>query len=318
MNRFFYDLISQNNNTGKNVSETSKKIYSYNLAKIYDNADKYDDSDIIIFFSDIGNIKNRISKYKLSTQKVYLSAILFLLNSFKSTDVITKLIKKYIDVLNKICTNVDEEKTDVKTATQKKNWIEWESVIKKHDELYTYVKTLIGKKIITRPQYKKVLQFICLSLYVLFPVRRNIDYITMQLKNVVLLTDDANINYIDYTHKRFIFNVYKTAKFTGQTVEDIPSKLFECINMYISLHPILKGKTDNMNTRFLVAYNGKPLIISNDMTRILNGIFDKNIGVTMLRHVFITHKFGDLKKEREDIANKMGHSTDMQDVYIKK
>jgi integrase len=140
----------------------------------------------------------------------------------------------------------------------------------------------------------------------------------MQIKNVVLLTDATNINYIDYTHKRFIFNTYKTAKFTGQTIEDIPNKLFECINMYIALHPILKGNTDNMNTRFLVAFNGRPLTISNDMTRILNDIFNKNIGVTMLRHVFITHKFGDLKREREDIANKMGHSTDMQDIYIKK
>jgi hypothetical protein len=315
MNQFFYEIIKGNEK--QKVSDTSLKIYAYNLAKIYD-SDKYDDDDIIRYFEDIDNINNKLIKYKPSTKKVYLSSILFLLKSFDDNKYITSIIKKYVELLNKISDDIDKNQTDEKTETQKKNWIEWDEVTKKHEELYKYVKSLIGRKIITRQQYKKVLQFICLSLYVLFPVRRNIDYITMQIKNIVLLTDDTDMNYIDYTHKRFIFNTYKTAKFIGQTIEDIPDKLYECINLYIKLHPILKGNTENMNTRFLVAFNGRPLTISNDMTRILNDIFNKNIGVTMLRHIFITHRFGNLKKEREDIANKMGHSTDMQDIYIKK
>ena len=37
----------------------------------------------------------------------------------------------------------------------------------------------------------------------------------------------------------------------------------------------------------------------------------------MLRHIFLTDKFGEVDKEKHDIAEEMGHSVSMQDAYIK-
>ena len=52
--------------------------------------------------------------------------------------------------------------------------------------------------------------------------------------------------------------------------------------------------------------------------RILNKIFDKAIGSSMLRHIFLTDKYGEtLDKQKEDAKN-MAHSEGQQKDYIKK
>jgi hypothetical protein len=68
----------------------------------------------------------------------------------------------------------------------------------------------------------------------------------------------------------------------------------------------------------LVKQNGKSFNQVNDITRLLNKIFNSNVSVNMLRTIFITSKYGDMKKEQQSDANAMGHSVNMQqNVYNK-
>jgi hypothetical protein len=70
--------------------------------------------------------------------------------------------------------------------------------------------------------------------------------------------------------------------------------------------------------RFLVNADGSALASVNSITRILNKVFGKHIGSSMLRHIYITHKYGDTKKEMEKDAAAMGHTVaEQQGVYNK-
>jgi hypothetical protein len=57
----------------------------------------------------------------------------------------------------------------------------------------------------------------------------------------------------------------------------------------------------------------------NSITRILNKLFNpKKVGSSMLRHIYLTEKYGDKLNELEDDAEAMGTSTNMaQSTYIK-
>jgi len=56
---------------------------------------------------------------------------------------------------------------------------------------------------------------------------------------------------------------------------------------------------------------------TNGITRILNKIFDKKIGSSMLRHIFLSDNLGEVVKNQEQLANDMAHSVRMQRAYIK-
>ena len=66
---------------------------------------------------------------------------------------------------------------------------------------------------------------------------------------------------------------------------------------------------------FLVNADGSPLESVNAITRILNRVFGKNVGSTMLRHIYLSSKYD--VKEMDDDAEKMAHSSGLQHAYLK-
>jgi hypothetical protein len=124
---------------------------------------------------------------------------------------------------------------------------------------------------------------------------------------------DESKNYLVLNEKKFIFNKYKTARVYGIQEFVIPDSLFSVIEDYLARHPSLNGT----EFPFLVNYKGKELDKVGGITKVLNKVFGKNIGCSALRHIFITDKFGDSVKEREDVANAMAHSSNTQNKYVK-
>jgi len=216
--------------------------------------------------------------------------------------------------LGELRTKISNLKAKLKKyKEQKDNWIDWDGVIKVFNDLKQHAEEL-PKKIKTEEQYNTLLHYVVLSLYVLVPPRRNVDYMKMMMcKNEN--TDDETVNILDLNKKQFIFNVYKTAKNHGKTIIDIPNELMEVIDLYIKHHKMAKGK--KFCVPFLVDYNDKPLTNINSITYIINKIFKKKIGSSMLRHIWISNKYGDEFKERQKDAMLMGHSTQQQTEYIK-
>jgi hypothetical protein len=166
------------------------------------------------------------------------------------------------------------------------------------------VATFANKKSITNDQFNILLQFMILSLYTLTPPRRNQDYQQMIVikKFVPEMTAD---NYLDVSKKRFIFNNYKTSKVYKQKIEDIPANLWNIIKIYLRLKP----KTES----FLCNCEGKPLPHVNSITLILNKIFGKRVGVSMLRNIFLSDKY----KQLQPILDQLKDDTDAMGTSVK-
>jgi hypothetical protein len=124
------------------------------------------------------------------------------------------------------------------------------------------------------------------------------------------------VNYLDLAGNRFIFNNYKTQKkYHSQEIKILP-ELREILDIYLKYHPTFKKSKGAVP--LLVNYQGQPYTSNNDMTRLLYKVFNKKIGCSMLRHIFLTDKYKDVMEEMKEDTKEMGTSVDMaQNQYIK-
>ena len=62
---------------------------------------------------------------------------------------------------------------------------------------------------------------------------------------------------------------------------------------------------------------GKKLT-SPQITKMLNAIFEKKASVDIMRHIYLTNKYGKVQAEMQADARAMANSTEEQALYIKK
>ena len=206
--------------------------------------------------------------------------------------------KKYQEYIN----------TQEKSDTQKENWLTFQEVKTVYENMYTKVKPLLAmtnKDDLTKKELKFVQDFIILALTCgyWFPPRRSLDWVEMMTKPA------KDENYIDFDKNMFFFNKYKTAKFYKEQSLEIPPKLKKILKKFIKLIG---------NQNYLLMINDKQ-ISSVDVAKILNNIFKKNISTSMLRHIYLTDKLGNIPslKTLQELSQDMGHSVQEQLQYIK-
>ncbi len=215
---------------------------------------------------------------------------------------------------------VDAEKPiHEKSEKQADNWIDWEEVSKKKQVLKEDINSFIGNKNLTAAQYDRLLQYVILSLYTDIAPRRNQDYLDMFVVKKWNKDMETNKNYYDMATHKFIFNVYKTSKTYGQQIIDVPNTeaepLQNTLAVFIKHHPLSKAKGKEF--KLLVKADGSNLNTVNAITRVLNKVFGKKVGSSMLRHSYLSSKYGDTTAEMEKDQEAMGHSAGVQSEYIK-
>lgn len=287
----------------KNLSDSSIKMYLRNLQKLNDD----EPLENLNFLKKTKNILDKIKDKKENTQRSYLISIVSVLGA---TEKDSSLYKKYhkfmMDINNKLRAKPTEKMTD----TQNENWKKWDEVLNDFKKLEQNVLTF-KTKTLTKPKYNELLHCVVAGLYIYQEPRRNMDY---QLMKKIEKFDDSlskDQNYVD--NDNFYFYVYKTSKIHGLKQIEINPDFKPLLNLYYKYTGFPTEKEDN----FLVDFNGKPLDSVNSITRILNKVFNKKIGSSMLRHIYITHKFGDKVDEMKKTADNMGHTVETQKEYIK-
>jgi hypothetical protein len=130
--------------------------------------------------------------------------------------------------------------------------------------------------------------------------------------------NDDKYNYLDLKKGQFVFNNYKTQGKYNQIVVPIEKDLMKVIELYLNNHPEkLKLKNKNYDVHFLKSFYNEP-IVNQEITRILNKIFGKNIGSSMLRNMYLSNKYGDMVDELKSDTKEMGTSVDVAlSTYIK-
>lgn len=308
-----YINVLSNKLKEKNLSDNSVKLYLRNLRLL--NNDKSFKN--LKFLNKPEEIMTKLKNKKLSDNTIrnYIITIVSALQT--NGEASKKVYNKYLEILKKMNSDYSKkQKENKKTDTQEQNWITWDDIIKKHDELKKIVETY-NKKELTEDEYNILLSYMVLSLYFYIPPRRNADYSLMFIVKKGE-PENKNYNYLVLNEKKFIFNRYKTMKTNGQQIIEFDNKLNEVINKYLKYHPLIQNSKKYDNVRFLVTYNGSALDKVNSITRILNKVFNKKkVGSSMLRHIYLTSKYGDVLKEQKKDAQEMGHTVGMAQDYIK-
>lgn len=304
----------------KKVAESTANLYIKNLWTL--NGGK--EFNNLSFLRKTEEVEKQLAEYADSTRKTYLASIVSVLSLFKDKPTYKKVHQHYHDKMMTASTESkekDKESGGEKTQKQKDNWIAWDEVLKVKTDLFETVKAFAGQKTLTAQQYTELLSLVILSLYTELPPRRNQDYTDMFVVGKWNDKMDTSKNYLDLLGSQFIFNKYKTSKKYGTQTVDFKNAdmLNTIISMYIKHHPLHKGKiTKNTEFRFLAHQDGSPLSAVNSITRVLNKVFGKKVGSSMLRHIYLSSKYADVKDEQQRDADAMGHSVaEQQGVYVK-
>lgn len=261
------------------------------------------------------DIANKLKDYAESTQKTILSAIVSVLSLYAEKPTYKSVYKHYYALMmDKAKTDREVDSADM-TDKQKTNWIDWKNITELSMAQRVKLAEYSNKKQLTTPEAEHLLQTLILSLYVCIQPRRNQDYMNMLVVKKWNEDMPKDHNYLDITGGRFIFNVYKTAKKYGTQIISIPNPLMNILVAYLRHHQLYKETKGKTAVPFLLAVDGKPLIAVNSITRILNKIFGKKVGSSMLRHIFLSDKY-DIDEMQKD-AEAMGHSIEEQKKYMK-
>jgi len=326
---FFYLVIIYNKNKMsleeqinviRNIKPKSLKAYMISLKKIYGAIDNKD-----IEFDTLDFLKKKYYKkvieflntMKPVTAKNYLSAILVGLSVHPVEN--KTILDQYRNHLDSIANEYNKKiQSQEKSEKLEKNWITLIELKKIVSRIKRDIKEkrLDKKEEWTNKDIELYQRYLTGLLYTEMPPVRN-DFANMK---VIKFKDydklkNKNENYLVLVgnKKRFFsLGAYKTSDLYG--VKTIPVN--PIINKAIS-----KWLEHNKTGFFLINKQKKPLS-ENSLTKLLNKIFEssgKSISSTIIRHVYLTEKYGKTNKEQENDADVMGHSVaTQQNVYVKK
>jgi hypothetical protein len=314
-------LIEKLKDFKPNLKVNSINTYLTNIHKLnrhFNNLDKTDTNITNLdFLENFDDVMNEINKETNNTKKNRLIAIVCIL---KSLDKDKDLIKKYQDEMTN--TALEQQTKDKKqelTEKQKKNWVDYEDIIKLTNILFDKIRLgkILEKDNLNRSEYNLLQEYILIRFYINFPIRND-------LNNVKVINDkkdddkENNFLLVENNKMTFILNKYKTDKIYGSIKYDIDKKFSKIINIFLK---------HNKSGYFITKMNMKDPITSNGITKLLNKIFQNNlnkkISTSMLRHIIITHDkkndptIKELEKKKKEIEKKYLHSGDMNNLYRK-
>jgi hypothetical protein len=227
-------------------------------------------------------------------------------------------ITKKVKTINENCEiEYRENKMSVK---EELNFIRWENVL----SIYELLKS---------KKYACLKYYIILSLYVLIPPRRVLDYSNLyydnskpiDLNKIIKIGNPVKkySNDTDFPDKKnyfvslnnkgyFIFNDYKTSETYGTQYIELPDELHKILTKYISQSNISQG-----DSLFGLTQNSFGLKLES----IFKSFVNKKIGASGLRHIYIIYEKeqGKLKtiNNQLTLALLMGHSVETQQKYWK-
>lgn len=290
-------LIKQNR---PNISLSSVKTYLSNIRSVAKAIGQALSSK-----SDILQFEDEIFKYletqKLNVRKTKLSAFIVVLDLGKDKNdvdvekVLTRFRKQITE--DGVANDKREDKQEL-TDTQKENFIDWSEVMKVYTNLKVEAEPLFKLDRLTLSQFKKLQNYVLMSLYVLIPPRRSLDYSAFKIRNVKP-SDDNHMTVKGRGKAKFVFNKYKNSSRLGAQTIDVPTPLKTLITKWIKKNPydwlIVNGKGNQ--------------ITQSKVNEMLNDIFGKRIGSSMLRHIYLTNKYGSVDlEELKETTEAMGSS----------
>lgn len=278
-----------------NLAESSYKTYKSVLSNIYKKVFPEDETIDVSKFDDIDAFLLYLKEIPYNKRKTILAGLVVLTGK-----------KQYNTLMMEdINTHKTSEMKQTKNEKQTENWLSFDEVGAVLANQEKNAKTLYLKPTHTTTDLQHIQNYIllCLTCGAYIGPRRSIDWI-MKWRNY----DEAKDNYVDMKNNKFVFQSYKTAKTYHRVEEPLPKKLKAILTKWFKINP----------TDYILFDTKNNAITSPKITERLNGVFGKKISTSMLRHIYVTHKFGDVNlKEIQDTARAMGNSPLQLLQYVK-
>jgi len=195
-----------------------------------------------------------------------------------------------------------------KSDSQEANWVSKDEIMALYNQHKQDAMSCYKKSKLNMTDLQTIQQYIILCLLggVFIAPRRSLDYTEFKIKNI----NKDDDNYLD--KNELVFNKYKTAKFYNEQRVNCPKELKSILTKWIK---------NNDNEYLLFDSNGSKLT-SVKLNQRLERIFGKKCSVNILRHVYLSDKFGDeieRSKQMANVAENMGTSSaQVIGTYIKK
>ena len=304
---------SKRSRKNRTTTQSTKDVYLKNIIRLNNKQEiktKKNGQPDYDFLKKTDKVLERIGKLKSNSQRTYLISIVTTLRGLKQYEDVYDF---YYSLMMQLA---DELKSgnNKKSESQQTNWIEQGQVMDIYEDLKSQAMPLLAKKKVNDQEWNIILDFVVLSLYVCQAHRRNKDYQLMLYVNDKNIIENPEFNYYLPKMKKFEFNNYKTSGTYNMQEVSVNPELADILAKYAKIHPLRKQK----NFYLLTNYKGEPLVAINAITRILNKIFGRNIGVSMLRNIYLSDKFKNPMDELNRVAREMGTSANTaQSTYIK-
>jgi len=302
-----------------NLKESSRKTYINNLNKLAKEVGIKKVTNLK-FLENGGNIWRTLLTKKKATQKTYLASIVVFLKAIEGKKI---LIDFYTDKMNGLSEEynqkiIKQEKSD----SQEENWVELPVLIKEIERQGREITRmrLWKKKKLSSAEFDQIQQYVAGALYVISednpPIRA--DYADMKLicsnDYSKLSKEELNENYIvDQSARKKFFHLgnYKTSGEYGIKKIKVSPKLNNILNKWFKVN----------ESGYLLVNNRKKPMTANGLSKYMNKVFSqlgKKIGISLIRHIFISHHFPPENEDKQEVADKMLHSVSMQTNYSKK
>lgn len=291
------DLKEQIKEKRPNLSASSITTYNSILRSLYKKVFGSGDIDPHKF-DETAPILEHLRDLPPNKRKTILSALVIITNEKKYRDLMLDDIKEYNHEISK------QEKSE----TQRENWVEGNEIKALWDNLKRNTDALYKKSSLTPNDLQSIQSFIILSLLggMFVPPRRSKDLVDWKIKNI----DKTKDNYLEKS--AIHYNSYKTNKFYGEQVVDIPKELKSILTKWIKNNP----------TDYLLFDTNQNPLTSVKLNQRMNKLFDgRKVSVNQFRHTYLTDKYGETLKQQKEIADtmtEMGSSSKQLTTYVKK
>lgn len=302
------------------LKTNSVKQYVANLnklKKIFD-TDKYD------FLKNPEKVMEKIEDLNYLSQRNILNAVVVLLSALNHDGKQDDLLEEYGKLRDDRNTMyIEQNKSGEISSKQAPNFTTTEEIFKMINQMADDLKPIKkkSKEDITKKEMALLQAYVLFNIYARMPFRNDLgngaEAINQAAYKKLSEEDKKNNNYLVVPSKGnlyWVMNKYKT------------SKKYEQLNIPIedpNLRKILRYylKINGMGVLFKTS-TGKP-ISKGELSKILikysKKYLNKSISSTLLRKIYLSSKYSDVKDEMEKDAKMMGNSVGTQQaVYVKK
>jgi len=300
----------------RGINPLSATRYVTNLQNLYKKISSDDDvPNNFEWLKRIDPIIVALEGYSDSTQRNYLNAVIVAYRANFANDEILSQYEEMRDKLN----DSYMESTTGKTVKQQENWItleEFDDIIKDYREKSRESREKPFN--LSKSEKQSFQDYLLLSLYRQLPVRNDfadMKVINKREYNRLNSAEKQISNFLVTKDKKPLFfsmNEYKTSQKYQEKKLDVPEDLKKDIKKWLKL---------NQTGFFLINVRTDKPMSPNSLTKTLNRLFfkkfKKKISTTMLRRIYLTQKYGQIKNDMKADADMMGHSEEAQNIYIK-